>query len=78
VAEKITISKLSYKIGRKTFDSPDYKANDIKHIEVVLSNKDHFCIEIDKDGDISITSNSEKRIKVVGQEENELVFKLIK
>ncbi len=72
---KIKITEVSVTIGRsKTTMSKE----NIKHVEVSLSNKDHFSIEIDNDGDISITSNSDKRIKVVGQEENELVFKLIK
>jgi hypothetical protein len=71
---KQTINKLSYTVGRTKFVCPD--ADKIKHIEVSLSNKNYLCISIDEDGDIVITSNSNKQIKVLSHEENQLVINL--
>lgn len=76
MAKKAEIKKLSYKVGKNEYSSPDNQK--IKHITIELSNKNHICLCIDLHGDISITCNSEKSIKVLGQEENEIVFKLTK
>jgi hypothetical protein len=76
MAKKTEIKKISYKAGKSEYHSPDNQK--IKYVTIDLSNKNHICLCIDLHGDISITCNSEKRIKVLGQEENEIVFKLTK
>jgi hypothetical protein len=76
MAEKTGIRKISYKVGKNEFICPD--SDNIKYVTIDFNNKNHVCLCIDSHGDISITCNSEKRIKVLGQEENEIVFKLTK
>lgn len=72
---KLKITGVVCMIGRsKTIISKEK----INGVEIKLSKKDHICINIDEDGDIVLTSNSQKNIVVLSNDENQLVINLKK
>lgn len=78
------IKKISCLLGRKKHEIYNYmKSNWItksypKHIEIQYTNKEVIFIGTDEDGDICISSNSDREIVVINNEENQLIISLRK
>ena len=72
----VTIEAVNYVVGRSKSSLPVTEGKKIKYLEVKLSNGISFDIEIDRDGDIVITGSG--TIKVLSEQENEIIFNVEK